>query len=150
MANARVCDASQAGYGACLYTRSVEQNKKNVCKLLCAKSRVSPLKTVTIPRLELSGALLLARLFREVSSALNIMPAKVTFWCDSTIVLHWLNTPSHLLKTFVANRVVEIRELTGSHVWRHVRSEDNPADAISRGQLPTMFLKNKTWRSGPV
>lgn len=144
------CDASQAGYGACLYIRSVRQNKENICKLLCAKSRVSPIKTITIPRLELSGALLLARLFREVSSALNIMPVKVIFWCDSTIVLHWLNTPSHLLKTFVANRVVEIRELTGSHVWRHVRSEDNPADAISRGQVPTMFLKNKTWRSGPV
>lgn len=142
------CDASNVGYGACLYVRSVNKNNESVCKILCAKSRVSPLKTVTIPRLELCGALLLARLYRETYAALNAVPAKVIFWCDSTIVLHWLNTPPHRLKTYVANRVVEIRENTESHAWRHIRSDDNPADALSRGQLPYAFLKNKIWRSG--
>lgn len=81
------CDASNDGYGACLYIRSVGKHNKVACKLLCAKSRVSLIKTVTIPRLELCGALLLARLFREASSALKIFPHKTIFWCDSTIVL---------------------------------------------------------------
>lgn len=64
-------------------------------------------------------------------------------------MLHWLQTSPHLLKTYVTNRVTAIREITDSIEWRHVRSEDNPADAISRGQLPHVFLKNLTWFTGP-
>ncbi|XP_011691571.1 PREDICTED: uncharacterized protein LOC105452295 [Wasmannia auropunctata] len=143
------CDASSVGYGACLYVRSSGKRGKTICRLACAKSRVAPLKTVTIPRLELCGALLLARLYREVSSASNVKPDKVVFWCDSTIVLHWLKTSPHSLKTYVANRVSEIQEITGPHAWRHVGSEDNPADAASRGQLPNAFLRNQTWFEGP-
>lgn len=142
------CDASSTGYGACIYIRS-SNNQKTVAKLLCAKSRVAPLKTVTIPRLELCGALTLAQLFREVKGTLNINFNKIIFWCDSTIVLHWLNTAPHLLKTYVSNRVASIRQFTESHEWRHVRTEENPADAISRGQLPHDFLRNQTWFTGP-
>ncbi|XP_039304898.1 uncharacterized protein LOC105203341 [Solenopsis invicta] len=143
------CDASNVGYGACVYARTRGKNKNVTARLLCAKSRVAPLKTITIPRLELCGALLLARLYREVSKALNIVPVKTICWCDSTIALHWIRTQPHLLKTYVANRVAEIQELVGSHMWRHVRSEDNPADAISRGQLPRAFTQNEMWSSGP-
>ncbi|XP_067208500.1 uncharacterized protein [Linepithema humile] len=143
------CDASNVGYGACIYVRSNGHSGNTIVRLLCAKSRVAPLKTVTIPRLELCGALLLARLYKEVNEALGIVPDRVIFWCDSTIVLHWLKTSPHLLKTYVANRVVNIREITDLIEWRHVKSEDNPADAISRGQLPRVFLRNQTWYTGP-
>ncbi|XP_011884070.1 PREDICTED: uncharacterized protein LOC105571210 [Vollenhovia emeryi] len=143
------CDASKIGYGACLYIRSYGMQENVVNRLVCAKSRVAPLKTITIPRLELCGALLLARLYRETSDALGITPDKVIFWCDSTIVLHWLKTSPQRLKTFVANRVAEVQEVTGANEWRHVKSEDNPADAISRGQLPHAFLRNQTWLTGP-
>lgn len=143
------CDASNTGYGACIYVRSYGERGHIDVKLLCAKSRVAPLKTVTIPRLELCGALLLARLYREVSETLKITPDKIILWCDSTIVLHWLKTPAHALKTYVSTRVVEIQELTGTGEWRHVRSEDNPADAISRSQLPGAFLRNRLWVAGP-
>ncbi|XP_011858918.1 PREDICTED: uncharacterized protein LOC105556434 [Vollenhovia emeryi] len=102
-----------------------------------------------MPRLELCGALLLARLLREVNNALNIATNKITLWCDSTIVLHWLKTPPHLLKTFVAHRITETQTLTKSIEWRHIKSEFNPADAISRGQLPQNLLQNKTWCTGP-
>lgn len=144
------CDASNSGYGACIYIRSVGKSKTIISKLLCAKSRVAPLKPTTIPRLELCGAVLLAQLYQEVSGALNKTPDKITFWCDSTIVLSWLKTSPHLLKTYVANRVVTIRDITGSCEWRYIQSEENPADAISRGQLPHTFLHNKTWRARPV
>lgn len=143
------CDASNVGYGACIYVRSKGDQCDVMSNLLCVKSRVEPLKTVTIPRLELCGALLLAQLYREVNGTLNLNPSKVIFWCDSTIVLHWLNTEPQRLKTFIANRVVEIRELTDSIEWRHVRSLYNPADAISRGQLPLTFSQNKIWSTGP-
>ncbi|XP_036148390.1 uncharacterized protein LOC118647475 [Monomorium pharaonis] len=143
------CDASVTGYGACVYVRSVGREGGIVVRLLCAKSRVAPLKTVTIPRLELCGALLLARLYKEVISALNIKFNKIIFWCDSTIVLHWLRTPPHALKTYVANRVAAVQEITNLVEWRHIRTENNPADAISRGQLPHAFLQNNTWTVGP-
>ncbi|XP_018368215.1 PREDICTED: uncharacterized protein LOC108764450 [Trachymyrmex cornetzi] len=142
------CDASGVGYGACLYIRSCGKDGDPTIRLACARSRVAPLKTVTIPRLELCGALLLARLYREAKEVMGIIPNDVVFWCDSTIVLHWIKTP-HLLKTFVANRVAEIREITNPNAWRHVGSNDNPADAISRGQLPRIFVQNKIWFEGP-
>jgi len=143
------CDASNVGYDASLYIRSTGKDGTTIVRLLCAKSRVAPLKTVTIPRLELCGALLLAQLYRETSSALNVVPNRIIFWCDSTIVLHWLKTSPHLLKTYVANRVATIQEIVGQIEWRHVRSEDNPADALSRGQLPRSFMQYKTWFTGP-
>ncbi|XP_018372395.1 PREDICTED: uncharacterized protein LOC108767167, partial [Trachymyrmex cornetzi] len=114
------CDASNKGYGACIYVRSLGKDRNTTVRLLCAKSRVAPLKNVTIPRLELCGALLLARLYRE------------------------------LLNTFVANRVREVQELAPSNEWRYVRSENNPADGISRGQLPRVFSRNRMWFTGPT
>lgn len=129
--------------------RSCGKHGNTTIRLACARSRVAPLKTVTIPRLELCGALLLARLYREVKDALGITPDKLVLWCDSTIVLHWIKTPPYLLKTYVANRVAEVREVTNPETWRHVGSEDNPANALSRGQLPRAFLQNKTWFEGP-
>ncbi|XP_039311874.1 uncharacterized protein LOC105204988 [Solenopsis invicta] len=143
------CDASNVGYGACIYVRSTGECGDTIVRLLCAKSRVAPLKTVTIPRLELCGALIVAQLYKEIKDVLDFPINKIVFWSDSTIVLHWLNTSSYLLKTYVANRVESIQEITGSHEWRHVRTADNPADAISRGQLPRAFTQNKVWSSGP-
>lgn len=65
---------------------------------------------------------------------MNINFDKITLWSDSTITLHWINAPSHKLKTFVANRVAKIQELTKIHEWKHVPTHDNPADLVSRGQ----------------
>ncbi|XP_011689951.1 PREDICTED: uncharacterized protein LOC105451279 [Wasmannia auropunctata] len=143
------CDASNVGYGACLYIRLSDGHGNIHCRILCAKSRVAPLKTVTIPRLELCGALLLAKIYSEVRKAVELPFSKVILWTDSTIVLHWVRTSPHLLKTYVSHRVAQIQELTHTQAWRHIRSKDNPADALSRGQLPNAFLNNQSWFSGP-
>jgi len=143
------CDASKIGYGACIYLRSSNQHNNVRCHLLCAKNRVAPLKNVTTPRLELCGAHLLAKLYDEMCKAIGIQPDKVVLWSDSTVVLHWLRTSPHLLKTYVSHRVAQTQEITKTQFWRHVRSQDNPADALSRGQMPSIFLKNKSWFSGP-
>jgi len=143
------CDASNNGYGACIYVRSEDTSGNVNVKILCAKSRVAPLKPVTIPRLELSGALLLTQLYQEVIGTLEILPDRIIFWCDSMIVLHWIKMSPRSFQTYVSNRVASIQEIAKSVEWRHVRSEDNPADAISRGQTPQVFLKNKMWRTGP-
>lgn len=143
-------DASERGYGACIYIRSTNANGNVFCYLLCSKSRVAPLKKLTIPKLELCGALLLVTLYKEVIKSIKLKFSQTVFWIDSEIVLHWLNTSSNNLKTFVSNRVSEIQNSTDISQWRHVRSAFNPADALSRGQLPTDFLKNETWFNGPT
>ncbi|CAK9813845.1 hypothetical protein ANTPLA_LOCUS8006 [Anthophora plagiata] len=144
------CDASEKAYGACIYLRSIDVRGNIRVELLLAKSKVAPIKTQTIPRLELSGALLLSSLATTVQRALHVKVNRSIFWTDSTIVLHWINTSPHSLKTFVANRVSEIQTRTSITDWRHVRTEDNPADLISRGQSAVEFLQPSIWQQGPA
>ncbi|CAH2207694.1 jg24468 [Pararge aegeria aegeria] len=142
-------DASQVAYGACAYVRTVSNDNTITNRLLCAKAKVAPVKPLTIPRLELSGAVLSARLFKKISDSLRCKFNKVVFWTDSTIVLGWLQMAPNLLKTFVQNRVVEILELTGELPWRHVSGKDNPADMASRGVLLNDLATSKLWWNGP-
>ncbi|XP_050493066.1 uncharacterized protein LOC126874753 [Bombus huntii] len=140
------CDASEKAYGARVYLRTLN---RVWTQLLTAKSKVAPLMYQTIPRLELRGALLLTSLMSTVQVLLHKI-TRTIYWSDSTIVLHWLNTSPHTLKTFVANRVSEIQTKTNIRDWRHVPTNDNPADLVSRGQTPEEFLRPTIWQHGPA
>lgn len=144
------CDASQSAYGCCLYLRTVNSNGEVYTRLICAKSRVAPLKCLTLPRLELCGALLAAQLTDKVICALDMKITSVYFWTDLTIVLSWLAAPATQWKTFVCNRVAEIQRLTKISQWRHVSSDQNAADIISRGCNPDKLLDCSLWWSGPA
>ncbi|XP_052757236.1 uncharacterized protein LOC128202123 [Galleria mellonella] len=145
-------DASQNAYGACAYIRTYNKNINSpvTIKLLCAKSKVSPIKPVTIPRLELCGALLGARLYKKIVSSLRLKFDKVYFWTDSTIVMGWVRMSPHLLKTFVQHRVTEINELTGDAIWLHVNGKNNPADLASRGAYLDILVDCTLWWHGPT
>ncbi|GBN61752.1 hypothetical protein AVEN_228269-1, partial [Araneus ventricosus] len=142
-------DASERAYAAVLYLKCFTESGQFKTSLLCSKSRVAPLKTLTIPRLELSAALLLSRLVKKFVPILQLPIDEISLWTDSTIVLAWIKTEPHKLKTFVSNRVTEIQTLTEDCNWKHICSKKNPADLISRGCHADELLKNDMWFSGP-
>jgi hypothetical protein len=142
-------DASEKSYGACVYIRIIPTNGPVESNLLCSKNKVAPLKTVSIPRLELSAALLLAKLVAKLKTTLNTTFDQCVYWTDSTIVLSWLQLQPSSLKTFVANRVSQIQSLTDPKEWCHVPSEQNPADILSRGRTPHQLNQSSLWWHGP-
>lgn len=143
------CDSSQLAYGAAIYIRSTDREGNHYINLLCAKSRVAPLKVVSLPRLELCGALLLARLTKAVIEAVDMNFSRLQYWCDSSIVLAWIAGEPVQWNSFVANRTSEIQKLTQGHRWNHVSSESNPADVISRGMDCDQLIRCELWWHGP-
>jgi hypothetical protein len=137
-------DASEKAYGACAYIVS-----DGAVNLACSKSRVAPLKVVSLPRLELQAALMGAQLADVVVSLFAVRSDSVFLWSDSRITLAWIQSPSYSWKTYVANRVTMIHELTASYQWRHIPSESNPADLVSRGTFGMDDLNSSFWRNGP-
>ena len=117
------------------------------------KSRVTPLKTVTIPRLELTAATLAVKVDKQIRDELDLPVFRVIFWTDSTIVLRYIRNKSKRFQTFVANRPQIIHDASSPHQWRHVPTKLNPADLASRGL--SVGSKNqdqrnlKLWFRGP-
>lgn len=142
--------AAARAYGAAIFLKSTDPFGKHYVALLCSKSRVAPVKTITIARLELCGALLLAKLVTRVreSIKIDINNDNINLWTDSSIVLYWLVQEPSTWTVFVANRVSAIQTLTNIKCWKHVSTTHNPADIISRGCNPKDLLSCKLWWSG--
>ena len=141
-------DASVKGYGQCSYLRLVNENQKVHCSFVMGKSRVAPLKPVTIPRLELTAAVCSVRISQQLQRELEYTIDQEYFWTDSKVVLGYIANESRRFHVFVANRVQEIQENTSVDQWKYVESKQNPADEASRG-LKTQELLNSRWITGP-
>lgn len=145
------CDASQRGYAAVVYARIMDAPPERSIFLLGTKTKLAPLKALTVPRLELNAAVLLARWLgrlRDVlSSQLNIVGLHA--WSDSTIVLSWLTSPHETFKTYVSNRIHQVQTLLPCCQWHHIDSANNPADCASRGVMPSALAQLSLYWSGP-
>ncbi|XP_065368797.1 uncharacterized protein LOC135961232 [Calliphora vicina] len=130
------CDASTVAYAAAVYARVIT-SKGIFVNLLQAKSKISPIKTVSIPRLELCAATLLVKLTAKVkASFLDVAIQEIFFWSDSSTVLSWIRKPPSNWTVYVANRVAEIQRLSNPLQWKYVPSALNPVDCASRGIFP--------------
>ncbi|KAK3710896.1 hypothetical protein QZH41_016322 [Actinostola sp. cb2023] len=141
-------DASSHGYGAVSYLRQIDASGKVHCSLVTAKSRLAPLKAMTIPRMELSAAVLATRLDRMIQQEFTITIDSSTFWTDSTCVLRYIENKDKRFQTFVANRVAAILDQSTETQWKYVETSLNPADEASRGMTVDAFLHNKRWTDG--
>nr|XP_034830105.1 uncharacterized protein LOC117987255 [Maniola hyperantus] len=143
------CDASTIAYAAVVYLRVVDKEGNVKTSLIAARTKVAPVKQVSVPRLELCGAVLLAKLIREVSEVLIIPKLQLHAWTDSTVVLSWLGSHPSRWNTFVGNRVSEILSILDNTQWAHIPTSQNPADIASRGMIPTELAHSKLWKEGP-
>lgn len=143
------CDASELAYGAVLYFRSLYSDGSCRISLITAKTKVAPIKRLSIPRLELCGALVLARLIHHFRELFHIPLNDVYAWTDSTVVLGWIKGNPRRFKTFVGNRVSELIDSVPPKCWGHVNGIDNPADCASRGLQPSELIIHNLWWNGP-
>ena len=142
-------DASEEAYGAVAYARTYCDDIY-FSRIIAAKSKISPIKCASIPRLELMAACVGVALAGKIVMALEQDLCKVMFWSDSLDVLWWITQPSRCFKTFIAHRVGTIQEKTGSDQWRYVPTKENPADLLSRGLKAKDCVRNVFWLQGPA
>ena len=142
-------DASSEAYGAVVYMRCEDQTGKISMNLVSAKTKVAPLTSCSIPRLELMAAVVALRLGLAAARALKIPHGDLYFWSDSMNVLWWIRNHSRCYKPFVANCVGEIQAASNPDHWRYVPTKLNPADFASRGLSASKLIVEELWWSGP-
>lgn len=151
-------DASIKGYAATVYLRIVHGSGRISVHFISSKNKVAPLKGVvadeslSIPRLELCGALLLAQTLHHVHQVLSteISISRLRAWSDSSIVLSWLTADQKYFKIFVTNRVAKVHHLLPNCDWNYVSTNCNPADPASRGLLPMAMMSSTIFWNGPT
>ena len=132
-------DASGSCFAAISFLRTVNSNGQVLVRLISSRNRLAPMKGLTTPRMELSGALLAARLTKMIESELEIKIHCMKFWIDSTAVLGLIRNTTTRYQVFVARRLAEIQDTTRIGDWNFVPSELNVADGITRAVFPEEF-----------
>lgn len=142
-------DASVSAYAAVVYSRIVHSDGSIIVNLISAKTKVAPIKVLSIPKLELCGSVLVAKLVSKVRESFKFQDVEVLNYCDNTTVLAWLKSQPNQYNVFVANRITEVQNLTNEKNWFFVATEENPADVASRGILPSQLKDHELWWTGP-
>uniref|UniRef100_T1IX51 DUF5641 domain-containing protein n=1 Tax=Strigamia maritima TaxID=126957 RepID=T1IX51_STRMM len=135
------------GYRCIIYVCT----SKNGRKLLIAKTRVAPVGTLTLPKLELTATLLGVRLANYVKKSLPVgyTVGKIRYFSDSQVALSWITSEKNTWKLYVTNRVHEILENSKRDQWYYVNTENNPADIATRIDKIKEFIQGTMWQNGP-
>ncbi|XP_068738913.1 uncharacterized protein [Montipora capricornis] len=118
------------------------------CSFVIGKSRLAPLKAITIPRLELSAAVVFVKLDNMIRRELGLPIEESIFWSDSTSVIQLIQNQSKRFQT-VAYRLSIIHDGSSPDQRRYVDSRSNLADDASRGLTAEQLIHNKRWLHGP-
>ena len=142
-------DASTSGYGQCSYVRLKNSANEIACAFVMGKSRVVPVKPVTIPRLELAAAVMSIKVASVLNQELDFENIKHVYWTDSKVVLGYISNEARRFHVYVANRVQQIKAHSNTSQWKYVNSSENPADIASRGLNADELVNNSVWLKGP-
>ena len=138
-------DASDAAFAAAVYVRTVHPDDRVKVTLALSKSRLSPIRKMTIPKLELKAAVQGVLLSKVVAAALNIPVAQHHFWTNSMNVLFWVRAHSRRFATDIGVKIAEIQQVSTSKQWRHVPGKIIPADLPTCGMTATSVAKCDVW-----
>jgi len=145
-----LCDASEKAFSAIAFLRVKADNDNYKVNIVCAKTRVAPLKPISIPRLELQAALMGARLAKVIKDELELKINRTVYWTDSSTVLRWLRNDARRFKQFVSHRLGEILESSDVNEWRWIPTAVNVADDATRDIEESDISKESRWFRGPA
>ncbi|XP_045105485.1 uncharacterized protein LOC123500995 [Portunus trituberculatus] len=143
-------DGSTIAYGACAYVRWEYRTGMFSSRLLMAKSKLAPLKQLSVPRIELCGALLAARMRETITKELNYNFESVIHIVDSAIVRAQIQKESFGFGTFTATKIAEIQSKTNPEEWWWIPRKDNPADMTTKPAKPVDLAEGSIWQMGPA
>ncbi|XP_011883842.1 PREDICTED: uncharacterized protein LOC105570992 [Vollenhovia emeryi] len=143
------CDASQRAMCAAVYIRVISNCGEITTNIVYSKTKVAPLKRLTIPRLELSGAVILVKLVTRILLVWKLESPSIYLWTDSALTYTWINNHPSRWKDYIHNRVCFIQESLPHAIWRFVPGTENPADCATRGLTPNQLSQHSTWWTGP-
>ncbi|XP_070134695.1 uncharacterized protein [Drosophila bipectinata] len=143
-------DASQSAFAAVAYWRVTYNDGNVLVSFVCAKTKCAPMRTMSIPRLELQAAVLGTRVMNTVKEEHGVDISETVLWTDSKTVLKWIGSTHRRYKQFVGNRVAEILESSKVSQWRWVPTADNAADDATRSQSKADLSPESRWLSGPA
>ena len=142
-------DASTCGYGQCSYLRLEDEHGKVHVSFVMGKARVTPKKTVSIPRLELAAASVSVKIGDILKDELEYENIEDHYWGDSKVVLSFISNESSRFHVCVVNRVQLIHDHTTPSRWHYVETASNTANEGSRGMSPKDFVEKSQWIQGP-
>ena len=143
------CDGSVQAYGAVAYARWQLQEETYESRLVMARSRIAPLKTIDIVRIELCGAVLATRVRNTILKETSLRFDKTILLTDSEIVHAMIHRESYGFNTFAANRIGEIQQGSNVEEWGWVPGKLNVADVVTRGLSPDEIHRGTEWQRGP-
>lgn len=141
-------DASEAAFAAIAYWR-VQHDNKFIVSFIAGKTKCSPLKLLSIPRLELQAAVLTTRLTATIREHHDINLTRTVMWSDSKTVLQCIRSDHRRYKPFVAYRIAEVLDLTSEMDWHWVPTSLNVADDATRSKSKPQYDPESRWLLGP-